>query len=527
MLNMFFPKASAFSLPVSIVLLLLGCGQKEPAPTGNSKKASLPESPIKPNESKQIPVPLGEGLYAEMDTTKGKIRLKLEFEKTPLTVGNFVGLAEGTKHYSTDGSAPEDQKGKPYYDGLSFHRVIADFMVQGGCPQGTGTGGPGYKFADEIDGTLKHVGPGILSMANAGPRTNGSQFFITHRATAHLDGKHTVFGSVVGPTDQAVVNAIVKGDKIKSVKIIRIGDKAKAFKGDEVHFKKHAEENEKSQSERKKAEQAKFAARMKKEEEQVEALLADLVKKHSANVISATNGLRYIITKSGEGDTPAKGDKLTINLVFKLADGKVIDDTRKNKAPLEIPAGVDMPLKGLEEGLAGMKKGEHRTVVIPHDLGFGEAGAGPEVPPFSTLVFELELADVQSDKKLIEAVIAKLKMQYPKAELVTTKSGLKYLVTKAGVGNKVGKGKKIKAHYTGKLLNGEVFDSSVKRGQPIEFVVGEGQVISGWDEALSDMAKGETRTLIIPPDLAYGAQGRPPTIPPNSTLIFDVELVDF
>ena len=140
---------------------------------------------------------MGEGLYAEMATTKGVIRLKLEFEKTPQTVANFVGLAEGTKYYSTDGSEPKDQKGKPYFDGLNFHRVIADFMIQGGCPLGTGTGGPGYRFADEIDPTLKHVGPGILSMANAGPGTNGSQFFICLAPANFLDGQYTCFGELI------------------------------------------------------------------------------------------------------------------------------------------------------------------------------------------------------------------------------------------------------------------------------------------------------------------------------------------
>ena len=165
---------------------------------------------------------LKDGLYAEFDTTKGKILLSLEFEKTPQTVANFVGLAEGTK----DSNKP---KGTKFYDGLNFHRVIANFMIQGGCPLGTGTGGPGYKFADEIEPTLKHTGPGILSMANSGPATNGSQFFITHKATPWLDGKHTVFGKVVGPADQKVVDAIAKGDKLNSVKIIRVGEKAKAF----------------------------------------------------------------------------------------------------------------------------------------------------------------------------------------------------------------------------------------------------------------------------------------------------------
>ncbi len=169
----------------------------------------------------------GDGLYALMDTTKGEIILRLEFEKVPMTVVNFVGLAEGTIH-SNRGD------GVRFYDGLKFHRVIKNFMIQGGDPLGSGRGGPGYKFPDEFNQKLRHNGPGVLSMANAGPNTNGSQFFITHVATPHLNGVHTVFGRVV--KGQEVVNAIRKGDRIKRLTIIRAGDKAKAFVADQETF---------------------------------------------------------------------------------------------------------------------------------------------------------------------------------------------------------------------------------------------------------------------------------------------------
>jgi cyclophilin family peptidyl-prolyl cis-trans isomerase len=168
-----------------------------------------------------------EGIFDEFNTTKGKIVVELEFKKTPITVANFVSLAEG-KNTKADAKF----KGKPYYNGLKFHRVIADFMIQGGCPDGTGASGPGYKFDDEIVSDLKHSGKGILSMANAGPATNGSQFFITHKATPWLDGKHTVFGHVVSGLE--IVDKIAQDDVMTSVKIIRVGKEAKKFNAEKI-----------------------------------------------------------------------------------------------------------------------------------------------------------------------------------------------------------------------------------------------------------------------------------------------------
>ena len=162
---------------------------------------------------------LDKGVYANMETNKGNILIRLFYKQTPNTVANFVGLAEGTKYNSV--------KSGKYYDGLRFHRVINNFMIQGGDPKGNGTGGPGYKFADEIT-NLRHDRPGILSMANAGPDTNGSQFFITHRATPWLDGKHTVFGKVIRGMN--IVNKIKQNDNIKTLSIIRVGTEATKFK---------------------------------------------------------------------------------------------------------------------------------------------------------------------------------------------------------------------------------------------------------------------------------------------------------
>ena len=202
--------------------LMIGCNATTQSNQGMGVAANekLPEKEVQ----------LSDGLFAKIITPKGTIIVELEFEKTPLTVVNFVGLAKGTKDFKP----VKGRTSGPFYDGLTFHRVIANFMIQGGDPLGNGTGGPGYNFPDEFVPSLTFNGPGVLAMANAGPNTNGSQFFITHAATSHLNYKHTIFGHVV--SGQEVVNAIRKGDAIEKIEIIRNGDKAKNFATDQAAF---------------------------------------------------------------------------------------------------------------------------------------------------------------------------------------------------------------------------------------------------------------------------------------------------
>ncbi len=315
---------------------------------------------------------LKDGLYASFKTAKGEILCKLEFEKTPLTVSNFVGLAEGTKDLGGGAKA----KGDKFYNGLKFHRVIADFMIQGGCPLGTGTGGPGYTFPDEIDPSLKHTGPGILSMANAGPNTNGSQFFITHVATPWLDGKHTVFGHVVSGMD--VVNKITGGDALNSVEIIRVGAKAEAFKSDQQAFDVLLVGMDQHQKD--------------KEREAIEES-AKMIKQKWPTAITTPSGLKYVVVEKGSGtDTPAPGSMVKAHYTGKLLDGKKFDSSYDRGEPISFPVGQGRVIKGWDEAFLGMKKGEKRTLIIPSDLGYGPSGRGP-IPANATMVFDVELVD--------------------------------------------------------------------------------------------------------------------------------------
>jgi FKBP-type peptidyl-prolyl cis-trans isomerase len=308
-----------------------------------------------------------DGLYAKFHTTKGEILVNLEFEKTPGTVGNFVSLAEGNIENSAK------PQGTPYYDGLKFHRVIADFMVQGGCPQGSGSGGPGYQFDDEIHPELKHDAPGVLSMANAGPGTNGSQFFITHVETAWLDGKHTVFGKVVAGQD--VVNAIAQDDLINTMEIVRLGAAAEAFNAVEA-FRTF---------------EGSRAKRLAEDNAQAEAALEKL----AAGFDKTASGLRYNIIQKGTGVKATKGKTVSVHYKGQLEDGAVFDSSYKRNAPIDFPLGMGNVIPGWDEGIALLQVGDKARFVIPSHLGYGERGAGGVIPPNATLIFDVELMDVK------------------------------------------------------------------------------------------------------------------------------------
>ena len=309
---------------------------------------------------------MNNGIYAKFTTPKGAILVNLEYEKTPGTVGNFVALAEGNLE---NNAKPQ---GTPYYDGLKFHRVIADFMIQGGCPQGTGTGSPGYKFEDEFHPDLKHDAPGKLSMANAGPGTNGSQFFITHTATPHLDGNHTVFGNVV--EGQNVVDAIAQNDTM-DVEIIRVGETAEKFNAVEA-FRAFEGGREKRK-----------ASEIAKQKE-----LLDTVAK---GYDETPSGLRYNILQKGDGKQATKGANVSVHYKGQLLDGTVFDSSYKRKQPIDFAIGMGQVIAGWDEGIQLLKVGDKARFVIPSNLAYGSAGAGGVIPPNATLIFDVELMAVK------------------------------------------------------------------------------------------------------------------------------------
>jgi peptidylprolyl isomerase len=328
--------------------------------------------------SSQNNVKYGDGLFARFSTARGDIVVKLEDRLAPLTVCNFVALAEGKM---------DAAKGKKFYDGLTFHRVISktngddqDFMIQGGDPAGNGTGGPGYQFPDEFVPSLVHSGPGMLSMANAGPGTNGSQFFITLVPTPWLDGRHTVFGHVVEGQD--VVGKILQGDRIQSVTIIRNGP-AQGYVADQASFDRLLSES------RSKAAAAAQAKR--------DADLAVIRQKWPATQVTAS-GIHYIVTEAAQdglsnpGEKPNQGQTVSVNYRGTFLTGDVFDASEAHGGPIEFQAGVGQVIPGWDEMILDMRINEKRTIILPPEMAYGERGAGNgAIPPNTWLVFDLEL----------------------------------------------------------------------------------------------------------------------------------------
>lgn len=330
---------------------------------------------------------LEDGIYADVETDRGTIILELYSDATPLTVANFVSLAEGTNTKVVD-----SLKGKKFYDGLTFHRVIKDFMIQGGDPLATGAGNPGYRFLDEIprDSSnavkYKHDGPGVLSMANSGPATNGCQFFITHKPTPWLDGKHTVFGKVV--TGQDVVDSIAEKDYIKSVKIVRRGSKAKNFDAPKVF------EDELAKSEIK--EKERLANKAAADKVRYDKFLADkevfYKKMDVAKATKSESGLQVLVLKRGKGKKFKSSVPTTVNYTLYLADGKMIQST-VGSTPFTFTMDQQQMITGFKEAILKMRVGDKSRLFIPYYLAYGEAGGGP-FPPKADIIFELELLKV-------------------------------------------------------------------------------------------------------------------------------------
>ncbi|WP_422348505.1 peptidylprolyl isomerase [Flagellimonas sp.] len=343
---------------------------------------------------------LGDGIFADIQTNKGDIIVKLEHEKTPVTVANFVSLAEGNSPFVSD-----SLKNKKFYDGLIFHRVMKDFMIQGGDPMGTGRGNPGYKFKDEFNDSLKHSKKGILSMANSGPKTNGSQFFITHKETPWLDGRHTVFGEVVSGIDvvDTIANVAVAPQSNKpnddvvmnKVEIVRNGKEAKNFDAVQIMTDYFAEEEAAVAAfEKMKAD---YAAEFESQKAQAEEL---------------PSGLKILSLTQGDGEQPKVGQKVLVMYAGWLPSGLLFDSnyeeiaTKFNKFDLRrkqgggyFPTPMDYSpearlIPGFKEGLQTMKVGDKIRVFIPPHLGYGAQGGGP-IPPNSDLIFDLEITGIQ------------------------------------------------------------------------------------------------------------------------------------
>lgn len=361
------------------------------------------------NSQKKAYKDLGDGLFADIETTKGHIVVKLNYKEVPTTVANFVTLAEGKNNF-----VKVEYKGKPFYNGTIFHRVIDGFMIQGGDPTGTGMGDPGYRFEDEFVPSLRHNKKGILSMANSGPNTNGSQFFITQVPTPHLDGRHTVFGETV--KGEEVIDAIAKAPrngqdrpnediKIKNITIVANGKDAEKFDAVKVfdRYFKSVAEREKEKEERVKRASAKFLEEIKVQEPQAKVL---------------PSGVKIFTINNGEGKQPKQTEFAMVNYAGYLRNGALFDSNIKEVEesygkyqamreqqngyqPIPFPYTPSAQLiPGFKEALLTMKVGDKIRVFIPATLGYGEAGAGDVIPPNSDLIFDIEITGTMAAPKM-------------------------------------------------------------------------------------------------------------------------------
>ncbi|MBZ0267564.1 peptidylprolyl isomerase [bacterium] len=329
-------------------------------------------------------------MYAVFETSVGTFVCKLYYDQVPVTVANFVGLTTGEKEFQDVESG--ETVTRPFYDGLKFHRVIKNFMIQGGCPLGNGRGGPGYSFADEFDPELRHDGPGILSMANSGPNTNGSQFFVTHVPTPWLDDKHSIFGRVM--MGQDVVNAMadvpMKGAQnstpvediiLTKLSIVRTGPEAEAFDW-KAEFAKADE----------------VAARMEREKmEREKTEMAETVKKlglDMSKIVEGEKGLKWIVREAGTGDSPSSGQRIKAHYTGYLTNGNKFDSSVDRGTPFETPIGVGRVISGWDMAFQQMKVGEKRLLIIPSDLAYGDRGHPPVIPGGATLLFDVELLEI-------------------------------------------------------------------------------------------------------------------------------------
>ncbi len=317
---------------------------------------------------------LPDGLYARFDTSKGDILVELFPDKAPLTVMNFVGLAEGTLDFAS-------KKG-PFYDNLTFHRVVEDFVIQGGDPEGTGRGGPGYQFFNETSPDLVFDVPGYLAMANAGPDTNGSQFFITRVPAENLNGNYSIFGKVIEGQD--VVEATEQGDIMKKVSILRVGSKASAYKASAADFKKIEKDIAES--------------RAAAETQAKEKVIKEITSRWPNAVMDEETGIFSVIRTEGTGASPKPGAKVTVHYTGTFLDNTQFDSSRDRDKPFDFLVGNRQVIPGWDFSLLRMKKGERRIIIIPPEMGYGKRGYPPVIPANSWLVFDVELLDFKDPK---------------------------------------------------------------------------------------------------------------------------------